>query len=177
MNAKQVVRRAALTLAGASLLAPQSLLLAANPAGSTTTAAAQAASIFDVALSETGSLRGQVVDSQGVAVASTSVKVQSSGREVAATTTNERGEFALNNLRGGNYTINAGDSTGVYRVWTASAAPPAARQGVLIVSGRQIARGQGIAGAGGRTGIIVLGAAAGIVTAGVTANNDNDSSS
>src|SRR6188472_1641445 len=98
MNAKHVVRRAALTLAGTGLLAPQSLLMAAGPVGSTTVPAVQAASILDVSLTEGGSLRGQVVDSQGAALASASVKVQSAGREVAATTTNERGEFALNNL-------------------------------------------------------------------------------
>jgi hypothetical protein len=177
MNTKHAFRRAALTLAGAGLLAPQSILMAAGPVGSTTVPAIQSASIRDVSLTQAGSLRGQVVDSQGVALASTTVKVQSAGREIASTTTNEQGEFTFNDLRGGNYTINAGDSTGVYRVWTANAAPPAAKQGLLLVSRRQTARGQGIAGMGSRTGIIVLGAAAGIVTAGVTANNDNDSSS
>jgi protocatechuate 3,4-dioxygenase beta subunit len=176
MNTKHAFRRAALTLAGASLLAPHAAALAAGSVSSTTTPTIQTASILDVSLSQRGSLTGQVVDAQGAPVVRAAVSVQAAGREVAATTTNDRGEFAVNNLRGGNYTITAGDSTGVYRVWTASAAPPAAKQGVLMVSGRQIARAQGVAGFGSRTGLIVLGTAAGIVTAGVVANN-NDSSS
>jgi hypothetical protein len=136
--------------------------------------ASPAASILDVALAQSGSLRGQVVNTQGAPLVGTAVSVQSGGREVASTTTNQRGEFAVNNLRGGNYTIAAADSSGVYRVWTASAAPPAAKPGVLLVSGRQIARGQN-GGFPSGAGLIVLGTAAGIVTAGVVANNDSSS--
>ena len=176
MNAKYVFRRAALTLAGASLLAPHAAALAASPVSSTTKPTVQTASILDVSLSERGSLRGQVVDVQGAPVVRAAVSVQAAGRQVAATTTNDRGQFAVNNLRGGNYTITAGNSTGVYRLWTANAAPPAAKQGLLMVSGRQIARAQGVAGFGSRTGLIVLGTAAGIVTAGVITQENGSSS-
>ena len=171
MNAKCMFKRAAAMLACASLLAPQTNLMAADTVGAP---ASPAASILDVALAQGGSLRGQVVNTQGAPLVRTAVSVQSGGHEVASTTTNQRGEFAVNNLRGGNYTIAAADSSGVYRVWTASVAPPAAKPGVLLVSGRQIARGQN-GGIPSRTGLIVLGTAAGIVTAGVVANNDSSS--
>jgi len=175
MKAKHVFKRAALTLAGASLLVPQASLLAANPTSAPAKPAAQTASIMDVALAQSGSLRGQVVNAQGAPVSRMNVLVQSSGREVATTLTNERGEFAVNNLRGGNYTIAAGDSAGVYRVWTANAAPPSAKPGVLLISGRQVTVGQN-AGFTGRTGLMVLGTAAAIVTAGVVSNDDESSS-
>ena len=175
MNAKHVLKRAALTLAGASLLAPPANLLAAGPQTVAPVAAAKSASILDVALAQSGVLSGQVVNTQGAPQADTKVSVQAGGKEIAAAVTAQQGQFAVNNLRGGNYTIAAGDSMGAYRLWTAGAAPPAAKPGVLLVSGRQIARGQS-AGFPTRTGLIVLGTAAAIVTAGVI-TQENDSSS
>jgi hypothetical protein len=60
-------------------------------------------------------------------------------------------------------------------VWTANAAPPSAKPGVLLISGRQVTVGQN-AGFTGRTGLMVLGTAAAIVTAGVVSNDDESSS-
>jgi hypothetical protein len=96
----------------------------------------------DVALADGGALTGQVMTAQGAPVAETPVVVSVQGREVSRATTNADGAFIASGLKGGVYEVSTPDSRGVYRLWAPRTAPPAARQGVMIVSGTETVLGQ-----------------------------------
>jgi len=169
MKTSKRIRWAAWTLASAGLLVPQATLQAAGPTEmAANPAAVGAAAVGDVALSAGGVLRGQVLNPQGAPIAGTAVTVLASGREVASVQTDARGNFAVEGLRGGSYTVVAGHGGGLYRLWTENSAPPQASSGVLIVSGQSVQRGQ--SGGGGffrpaTWGVLVL--AGGIAAGGL----------
>jgi hypothetical protein len=96
----------------------------------------------DVALADGGVLTGQVVDAQGVALANAPVAVLSQGREVVRVAANADGAFAIGGLKGGVYEVAAPGHRGVYRMWAPRTAPPAARHGLMLVSGGDLVRGQ-----------------------------------
>jgi hypothetical protein len=56
------------------------------------------------------------------------------------TTTNDRGIFAIQVERGGMYTLSHGETIAVVFAWTAQAAPPWAKNGVLMVSDEHVSR-------------------------------------
>jgi hypothetical protein len=118
---------------------PQSVL-AASPATAARTAPQVA--VIDVALGQGGALRGQLVDAQGAPLSGATVSVQQNGREVTSTATDGQGNFAVSGLRGGVYQVATANSAGVYRLWAADTAPPAAQQQALLVSGGDAVRGQ-----------------------------------
>ncbi len=93
-------------------------------------------------MGEQGTLSGQLLDAGGVGVAHSTVTVRSVDREVGRTATGEDGKFAVRGLSGSVYTVTAGDTTGVYRLWTASTSPPSANRSILVVAGGPVARGQ-----------------------------------
>ncbi|NOY42612.1 MAG: carboxypeptidase regulatory-like domain-containing protein [Planctomycetes bacterium] len=121
---------AALSCVG--MLVPQAAF--AVPAG---------AKLSDVALHENGVVFGQVVDAQGVAVAMTPVAIASGGKEIARTQTDSTGKFSVSGLKGGVYQVAAAGHQGVYRMWAPRTAPPAAQQGLMVVSQGDLVRGQG----------------------------------
>jgi len=96
----------------------------------------------DVALHANGVMVGQVVDGQGVAVAMTPVAISSAGKEVARTQSDSTGKFSVSGLKGGVYQVAAAGHQGVYRMWAPQTAPPAAQQGLMVVSQGDIVRGQ-----------------------------------
>lgn len=98
--------------------------------------------VVDVVLGQGGVITGQVVDVQGSAVAEQSVVLLQSHREVVRATTDARGTFAIEGVQGGVYQLVVGHSDVVLRAWTAGTAPPVAQQGVLMVSGQDVYRGQ-----------------------------------
>jgi hypothetical protein len=98
--------------------------------------------VSDVALAEGGVLSGQVVDAQGVSLAQAPVAVFADGREVVRLASNADGMFAVSGLKGGVYEVATPGHHGVYRLWTARTAPPAAGQGIMLVSGSDVVRGQ-----------------------------------
>jgi len=102
----------------------------------------QTPSVTDVALQEGGVLIGQVVDPQGATLARTSVSLQSGGKEMALSQTDESGYFAFRGLRGGVYRLAAAKGQSTYRVWEPGTAPPIAYPGALIVAGQDTVRGQ-----------------------------------
>jgi hypothetical protein len=104
--------------------------------------AGQAPLVADVALTDGGVLTGQVVTAQGAPVAEAPVVVSLQGREVIRVASNADGAFAAPGLKGGVYQVSTPDSSGVYRLWAPRTAPPAARQGVMIVSGSETVLGQ-----------------------------------
>ena len=98
--------------------------------------------VHDVALARGGLLNGQVVDSQGAAMKAVPVSVWFENHQVATTVSDENGQFSVSGLRGGVHQVSAGQGSGVYRLWTAEAAPPTAKPGKVVVPGENIVRGQ-----------------------------------
>ena len=105
-------------------------------------ATAAAPAILDRALDSHGHLQGRVVDPQGMPRAGQMVVAQAVGHAPITSVTNDQGTFVLSGLRGGVYSIGVEDELKLYRVWTQAAAPPSAREGLLIVSGGNVARGK-----------------------------------
>ncbi len=126
------------------------------------------AKLSDVALHENGVVLGQVVDGQGVAVAMTPVAISSGGKEIARTQTDSTGKFSVSGLKGGVYQVAAAGQQGVYRLWAPRTAPPAAQQGLMVVSQGNLVRGQSIPG-GHFQGVMSWVSQHPIMTAGIVA--------
>ncbi len=120
-------------LAALGLCLPAPLFAADPPRGS---AAA------DVALRDGGVLVGQVVSAQGTGVSGVPLTLRNQGKTMLTTTTGKEGYFAVKGLRGGVYQLVAQDGHGVYRLWTRGTAPPAAKEGAVLVVGDDVLRGQ-----------------------------------
>jgi hypothetical protein len=134
MSLTRWIKSVAVALALAGVCLPESLL-AAGPGS-------PSSKVTDVALRDGGVLTGQVVDAQGAAKGNTPVMLMAGEQELAASRTDQAGDFSFRGLRGGVYQIAAGSSHGVYRLWAPDTAPPSAQQGVLIVSDENTVRGQ-----------------------------------
>ncbi|MBN1590813.1 MAG: carboxypeptidase regulatory-like domain-containing protein [Pirellulales bacterium] len=142
---------------------------------STTTAKPQ---VSDVALMNGNVLVGQVVNSSGAAVTEAPVLLQQENRTIATLKTNKDGFFAAKNVPAGIYDLSATDGKGVYRLWAPKTAPPTAQKGALLVTGKNVARGQ--YGSGLRNMLANPWIVGGIVAAAVAIpvaihNADNDS--
>lgn len=120
------------------------ILLWAALIGTTCSPAVQAAApspnsirgtIQDVELNREGQVWGQVVDSQGNPVASSTVRVSRQGELIATTQSSATGHFALAGLRPGLYEVSAADQQLNCRVWAHETAPPAARNGIVLGQG------------------------------------------
>jgi hypothetical protein len=106
---------------------------------STATAAPR---VVDVSLHDGGVLVGQVVDSNGMGVAGTSVTLQQRDKAVVALKTNKDGYFAAKGVPAGVYRVSADDAQGVCRLWAPKTAPATAQKGAMIVTGKGVARAQ-----------------------------------
>ncbi len=132
----------ATVLAMIGLCLPTQLLAAAPTSNSP--------AVVDVALADGGVLQGLVVNPQGSPKANTPVTLRNGEQELGVANTDQSGRFAFSGLRGGVYQVATADSQGVVRVWSPRTAPPAAQQGVMLVSGDGVVRGQmGFQGVGG----------------------------
>jgi hypothetical protein len=141
----QLLKGLAVSMACWGLLCPAGLM-AADKAPAKTTANKVAAVQGDIALSKGGTLIGQVVDGQGRALDGAAVSINKDGKEIARTVTSKDGNFSVTGLRGGTYELTAGQTKGVYRLWSEKVAPPAAKAQALLVSSNQTIRGQGYLG-------------------------------
>ncbi len=122
MKITKFVRGMALTLATLGLCVPQ-VAFAVEPA---------APAILDVALSDGGMLHGRVVSVQGTGVAGAPVFVKAQDRDVATATTAADGTFNVQGLKGGVYQVATIQGHGIYRLWSAGTAPPAAQNGAVV---------------------------------------------
>jgi hypothetical protein len=124
MRIGKLVRCAVVSLATVGVCVPQLAF------AQTTTPPAPA--VVDIAMADGGTLHGQVVDLRGGSVAAMPVSVRAQNQEIARATTTSEGQFAVQGLRGGVYQVAAGEGQGVYRLWTADAAPPSAQKGAIV---------------------------------------------
>ena len=146
MNAR-ILRQAAAGIAALGLLAPATILTAAElPSGQLPTAVPSAAMISDVALGAKGTLRGQVVDAAGGAMAGVRITVHQQENLVAETTSSPTGKFELAGLPGGIFQITTDHSEGSFRLWAPETAPPGARPSLLVVDDQATVRGQSALG-------------------------------
>jgi hypothetical protein len=172
MQTSKFLRAAAFTLSSAGLLVPQSVFAAAPAVQSEVQPAAPA--VLDVALSQGGVMRGQIVDGQGQPVANAPVALHHGGKEVASTSSDQEGNFAFSGLRGGQHVVVSGEYGGLCRVWTPETAPPSASSSMLLVHGNQTVRGQWFGGRPG--GLLMLGVLGGIVAGGLISQGDDNRS-
>ncbi len=130
--------------------------------------------INDVALGNGGTLIGQVVDQQGLGIAGAQVVVLQQGRKPVQTAADKTGKFKAVGLNGGTAQIVTAGGQGVYRLWAAKTAPPAAHRSALLFGNGPVVRGQM---GGGLGGWLLPGLAAGGIIAGVAVATSNTSSS
>lgn len=143
MKRLQLVKTAAVSLACWGFAVPQAGLMAAQPTKSAQpTKAAQAPVVTDIALASNGTLVGQVVNAQGAALDGAVVSLTQGKKQIAKTVAAKDGSFEVKNLKGGVYQVSAGQSSGLFRVWTEKTAPPSAKAKAVLVSGTQVVRGQ-----------------------------------
>lgn len=143
MRLMRLLRGSMVAAASLGLFVPQ-MAYGVSPGGASpsgTPVIREAVPVQDVALQPDGVLRGQVLDGQGQPVANGAVAVAQQGKLVTRTQTDEQGRFAVAGLRGGLYQVATAQGGGVYRVWTAEAAPPVAKNAALIVNDATVVRG------------------------------------
>jgi hypothetical protein len=98
--------------------------------------------VSDVALAQGGLLTGQVLDEQMRPLAGADVAIYANGRTVATSATDDNGAFAVAGLHGGFHQITTPHAVQNCRFWAAGTAPPRATQGLRIVDGAGVVRGQ-----------------------------------
>lgn len=101
-----------------------------------------APAVADIALGEGGVFVGKLVNAHGAPLGKVAVSLQQSGREIAATTSDAEGVFAVQGLRGGLYQVVSEGGVVSYRLWAPNTAPPGANQSALIVTGGAVVNGQ-----------------------------------
>lgn len=138
MKCWKLARSVPIALATVGLLLPQVSLASERAADATTTLAVK---MIDVALHEDGSLRGQVLDSQGTPVPETTLAVVHQGKAVAAVKTDQEGHYSVPALKPGVYQVVTDKGITVCRAWTARTAPPSSQAEALVVNGDQVIRG------------------------------------
>lgn len=139
MYALRFLKGAAVALATLGFVVPCPNLSAADQ---TTTKRAQKSQIPDVSLASGGVFSGRVVDHSGTPLEGSEVVIKQGKDEVARTMTDKKGLFTAKNLKGGVYQVSAGNTDGVFRLWTEKTAPPVAKGQALLVMGENGARGQ-----------------------------------
>lgn len=140
MKVLDQLRFAAAAVACVGMLSPAATF-GATP-DSRAASARGGATIQDVALDADDTLAGQLVDPQGQAISRAAVVIQQGdhGRQLV---TDEEGRFAVAGLRGGVYQVQTATTSGTYRCWTHSAAPPTATRSILLVDQQaSLLRGQ-----------------------------------
>jgi hypothetical protein len=121
-------------LACAAWLLPTTRAQAVEPAPGTV--------IWDIRLDEHGALQGRLVDLTGQAVAGEPVELQQARRPVARATSDAAGRFTFPQIPAGVYQICFDSHAVTCRVWSAAAAPPAARHELVILAAPLAVRGQ-----------------------------------
>lgn len=98
--------------------------------------------VTDVALSAQGMLEGRLVDGTGKVLDGAPITVWQGQQLIGKGTTDKDGGFRMAGLASGVYRFDAPGSSVTCRVWSASVAPPSARNSLLMVGGDPAVRGQ-----------------------------------
>ncbi|MCA9212353.1 MAG: hypothetical protein KDB27_04750 [Planctomycetales bacterium] len=106
--------------------------------------------VFDVRMNESNQLVGAVVNAAGKPVVKTPIDIRlakakrdTADRSRSSVETDEHGVFRTQLPNGGLYQVTTNSGVTLVRVWTKKAAPPVAKDSILIVEGGdKIARGQ-----------------------------------
>lgn len=98
--------------------------------------------IRDIKLDHQGTLRGQVLSTEGAPLAKASVALSQLQKVVGETATDQEGRFELAGLRGGTYELRTQGTSTWVRLWSHDGAPPAAINAALLVADRPTVRGQ-----------------------------------
>ena len=85
-----------------------------------------------MALGEDGLVTGSVVDREGEALPNQTVAIRYADKVVAQVKTDAEGKFAVKSLRPGVHQVVSANGIGIYRFWSAQAAPPDSRSDVLV---------------------------------------------
>jgi len=129
--------------------------------------------VVDIAMANGGVLHGQLIDLRGGNAVGLPVSVKAQNKEIVRTTTVKDGRFTVQGLRGGVYQVAAGQGQGVYRLWTAKAAPPSAQKNAIVFT-------QGLFGGGPKmllaNPIVVAGVVATAIAVPVAVVNSQPSS-
>ena len=123
MKTGRLVQSLVVSLATLGMCFPEMVLAAAPPA---------TPNVVDIALADGGVLHGQVIDLQGGKASGVPVAVKAPNQAIVNATTTNDGHFTVPGLRGGVYQVAAGQGQGVYRLWTANAAPPSAQKNAIV---------------------------------------------
>jgi hypothetical protein len=105
-----------------------------------------ASSVTDVALSATGELHGQLVQSSGRPVTNAAVQVSHKGSVIAEVRTDGAGRYAVKGLRSGLHAVKTPEGQHVCRFWTKHTAPAAAKKRLVMSVDSQVIRGQLLGG-------------------------------
>ena len=147
MRSTNITIRWVLSLTAVTALLVPQLALAGNPLPLVT----------DVALQDGGVLHGQLVASSGRPERTVRVVLLHDQKPIAVAETTPDGHFTMRGVRPGVHQIETNGGGGVYRLWAPRTAPPNAQQGALLVTGKEVSRGQ----SGGDYGPAIRGAVAG----------------
>lgn len=95
----------------------------------------------DIALQERNTLHGQVVDSEGMALANYEVWIAREEGSILKTRTDAAGRFVVPELEAGTYRIDTAAGGGKFRLWEAKKAPTSVPSNVLLVVNSRAAAG------------------------------------
>ena len=138
-SSSRVVRVVIVSMACLGWLLPVPRGMASNPPVDSSAAKRPVA---DVRLTADATLGGKLVDASGQPLGRRVVVLRQAGRALARVETDAQGDFVFRSVRGGAYQMTIDDRVVSCRVWASSAAPPAARDRLLIVTGTPVVRGQ-----------------------------------
>ncbi|MFN0198432.1 MAG: carboxypeptidase-like regulatory domain-containing protein [Planctomycetaceae bacterium] len=142
MKLGKLIRNTAMSLAALGMVLPHPQVMAYGSKSKSEKNTAPASAVRDVALAEGGTLNGLVRDAQGNPLDGAAVSIRQGNEVVASTISDENGQFAVQELRGGLYVVSAGQAREVYRLWTEETAPPSAEPMIDMVSDGEVVRGQ-----------------------------------
>jgi len=162
------IRQVAVVVASTGLLIPSNLLSTAARAGDSAGRGPDTRTngfriggrqvVRDVGLDRDGKLHGLVLGGTGVPARRVEVTALRQGHVVTRTVTDASGRFQLVGLHGGLWRLAGGNADGLFRVWAAGTAPPAARAEAVLRVHRPVVRGQNSQGARLTTDGVLLGA-------------------
>lgn len=99
------------------------------------------AAVRDIELTNQKAIAGAVVTPEGAAVAGEKIEVFSNAKLIARVQTDARGRFQVKGLRPGIHVVRSRFGAKACRFWSPGTAPPSARTGMVLTSGK-VVRGQ-----------------------------------